>query len=89
MDQTNVTSLADAGNPTDTGIPSAKSDGIATDPRDARTRRAIWKALLDLARKEGFHAVSVAQSARRAGIRYTGACVASVVKLARRADWQL
>ena len=68
MEQTNDTSLPDAGNPTDTGIPSGNSDGIAIDPRVARTRRAIWQASLDLAREEGFHAVSVAQVARRAGI---------------------
>lgn len=68
MEPTNDTSLPDAGNPTDTGIPSAKTDGIAIDPRVARTRRSIWQALLDLTRAEGFHAVSVAQIARRAGI---------------------
>lgn len=68
MEQTNNTSLPDAGNPTDTGIPSGNSDRIAIDPRVARTRRAIWQALLDLAREKGFHAVSVAQIARRAGI---------------------
>ena len=68
MMQTNHTGAGDVGNPTEAETLSGKTDGAAIDPRVVRTRRAIWNALLDLSREQGFHSVSVAQIARRAGI---------------------
>jgi len=56
------------GKPTDRCDPSEKTDGIIIDPRVERTRRAIREALLSLAGEQGFHAVTVAGIARRAGI---------------------
>ena len=68
MERTNDTNRSAAGYPTDSEVPSGKTDGIAIDPRVQRTRRAIWLAVLDLTREEGFHNVTVARIARRAGI---------------------
>jgi len=68
MERTNDTNRAAAGYPTDSGDPSGKTDGVAIDPRVARTRRAIWAAVLDLSCEEGFHTLTVARIARRAGI---------------------
>jgi len=68
MAGTNDTKALDAGNPTDPFGLSGKTEGIAIDPRVERTRRAIWNALLTLSLERGFHAVTVAQIARRAGI---------------------
>lgn len=68
MERTNNTRAPDAGNPTDPWGLSGKTEGIPIDPRVERTRRAIWNALLTLSLEQGFHAVTVAQIARRAGI---------------------
>lgn len=68
MERTNDTGARPVGYPTDPGDLSGKTEGIPIDPRVERTRRAIWNALLALSLEQGFHAVTVAQIARRAGI---------------------
>lgn len=68
MERTKDTRAPDAGYPTDPACLSGKTEGIPIDPRVERTRRAIWSALLTLSLEQGFHAVTVAQIARRAGI---------------------
>ena len=68
MERTKDTQAPDVGYPTDPACLSGKTGGIAIDPRVKRTRRAIWNALLALSLEQGFHAVTVAQIARRAGI---------------------
>ena len=71
MERTNDSSAAPVGKPTGPADPSGKTDGIPIDPRVERTRRAIWDALLALAREGGFDRVTVARIARRAGINRT------------------
>lgn len=68
MERTNDANAAPVGNPTEPGGLSEKTEGIPIDPRVARTRRAIWGAVLTLSLERGLHAVTVAQIARRAGI---------------------
>ncbi len=68
MEPAKDTRAASVGNPTDSGSLSGNSGGISIDPRVERTRRAIWNALLALSLEQGFHNVTVAQIARRAGI---------------------
>ena len=68
MERTKDTRAPDVGYPTDPDCLSGKTQGIPIDPRVERTRRAIWRALLTLSLEQGYHAVTVAQIARRAGI---------------------